>query len=362
VKIKPALLIFIIVIALLFNCGKSDETYTIEIKDGVKYIHNHTPLWGDTLKVALEFVQKIGELDGDDENYLLYKPYDLVRDADENTYILDNGNYRIQKFDRNGKYLATIGRKGQGPGEFGFSKKLEMDSKGNLYVADLNGCLILTNDGKEINRIVFLREFSCVTRAGNILNNTSNNAAENIARDCPLISLYDADGNFIKAFGERKDYGDRLRTLFGNYYGLYVDKDDNIYAAFDDQNRIEKYSPGGNLIFRTDRPINIELGVDEEHSIIFEPGRGILSFYRLTAGIGIDHKNRIWVKTYKKLKEEGDNPTDYFELEIFDNDGILLGNLPIPQNFNYMRIFQDLVYLIDRDEEMCVYEYKIVEK
>jgi len=53
---------------------------------------------------------------------------------------------------------------------------------------------------------------------------------------------------------------------------------------------------------------------------------------------------------------------DYLEFEIFDNGGVLIGKLPIPQNFNHMRIFNDRLYLIDRNEEMCVYEYKIVEK
>ncbi|RMF63310.1 MAG: 6-bladed beta-propeller, partial [Calditrichaeota bacterium] len=35
-----------------------------------------------------------------------------------NIYVLDGGNCRIQKFDAQGNYSLTIGRKGQGPGEF----------------------------------------------------------------------------------------------------------------------------------------------------------------------------------------------------------------------------------------------------
>jgi len=116
-KTKPALFIFITVIAVVFNCSNSDETYTIEIKDDVNYVNNHASVWGDEPKVALEFVQQFGKLESEDENYLLYRPVDVARDSEGNIYILEMGNTRIQKFDRNGTYIMTIGRKGAGPGD-----------------------------------------------------------------------------------------------------------------------------------------------------------------------------------------------------------------------------------------------------
>ena len=80
---------------LLFFCGKSDKTYTIEIKDGVKHIHNHAPLWGDEPKVSLKFVQKIGEYDAKDENYQFYDPFEVARDSEGNIYVVDGGNRRV---------------------------------------------------------------------------------------------------------------------------------------------------------------------------------------------------------------------------------------------------------------------------
>jgi hypothetical protein len=47
------------------------------------------------------------------------------------------GNARIQKYDSSGRYLQTIGRKGQGPGEFQFPSQLAFDSEGNLWIQDL---------------------------------------------------------------------------------------------------------------------------------------------------------------------------------------------------------------------------------
>ena len=60
---------------------------------------------------------KIGELETEDENIAFHIPSDIVIDEQGNIYILDSGNHRIQKFDPEGNYLASFGRKGQGPGE-----------------------------------------------------------------------------------------------------------------------------------------------------------------------------------------------------------------------------------------------------
>ncbi|MGZ8949071.1 MAG: 6-bladed beta-propeller [Candidatus Aminicenantales bacterium] len=41
----------------------------------------------------------------------------FVVDQQGSIYVLDRKNYRVQAFDSQGKYLRTIGRKGQGPGD-----------------------------------------------------------------------------------------------------------------------------------------------------------------------------------------------------------------------------------------------------
>ena len=59
----------------------------------------------------------------------LQLPGDVAVDKAGNIYILDSGNARIQKFGPDGKYLATIGRKGQGPGEFILPDGLDIDKR-----------------------------------------------------------------------------------------------------------------------------------------------------------------------------------------------------------------------------------------
>jgi hypothetical protein len=58
-------------------------------------------------------------------------------------------NNRIVKYSREGRYLTSWGRKGSAPGEFDLPHSLAMDSRGRLFVADLNNFRVqaFTQDG-----------------------------------------------------------------------------------------------------------------------------------------------------------------------------------------------------------------------
>src|SRR5262249_17234329 len=86
-------------------------------------------------------------------------PTDVVTDpsngdvyvAESHTDVTDpNLVGRISVFDRNGKFLRTIGKAGTGPGEFRTPHALEFDSRGRLVVADRHNhrIQILTKDGR----------------------------------------------------------------------------------------------------------------------------------------------------------------------------------------------------------------------
>jgi DNA-binding beta-propeller fold protein YncE len=62
------------------------------------------------------------------------------------------GNARIVKFDKNGKFIKAWGKKGMGPGEFDAPHTLAFDSRGRLFVGDRqnNRIQIFDQDGKFI--------------------------------------------------------------------------------------------------------------------------------------------------------------------------------------------------------------------
>ena len=377
---KSVYVIAILSFCLNLVCSRGEENYTVEIKDGVRYVHNNAPAWGDTLKVALEFVLKIGELESEDENYLLFEVLDVNLDSEGNIYVVDAGNFRVQKYDPEGKYLATYGRKGQGPGEFGFPRTIDLDSDGNMYIYDQfkGRILVLSQDGTELRsfklgkrtaefRILKSGEFITKNLSG-IPRDSFTAISEPITEyTLPVAQIYDKEGELLREFGKPFDYKDIIiNTSMGNMFYFTTDQNDYIYLAFQHQNRIEKYSSEGELLFTADRPLNYEISrpktivkesVDGRPQSITMPRMNMVS-----NSIGTDHKGRIWVMTYRKQRVR-DDPDPYLELEIYDNDGILLYEILWAEEFTpySMHMFGNRVFFTDLDG-ISVYEYKIIEK
>jgi sugar lactone lactonase YvrE len=68
----------------------------------------------------------------------LNNPYGLTLDAAGNVWVADGRNHRIEKYDANGKFLATIGSYGTGDGQFVTPTWVNFDASGNYYVAETN--------------------------------------------------------------------------------------------------------------------------------------------------------------------------------------------------------------------------------
>ncbi|MCH7783787.1 hypothetical protein IID62_12055, partial [candidate division KSB1 bacterium] len=66
---------------IIFSCS-TEATYTVEIIDGVRTVHNIKPVYEGDSKISLEFVRQIGELDGDDENLQFFVPSVIDFDID----------------------------------------------------------------------------------------------------------------------------------------------------------------------------------------------------------------------------------------------------------------------------------------
>lgn len=63
-------------------------------------------------------------------------PRDLVVGKDGRLYIVDSGNFRVQVFDRDGKFMKTFGSIGRQVGQFSRPKEIAADQSGNIYVVD----------------------------------------------------------------------------------------------------------------------------------------------------------------------------------------------------------------------------------
>lgn len=142
------LLIFVLIVP--FSCKQNNSEWkgTIGIEDGIRVINNpEKSLYGE---ISFNLIEDLSIGSSDDENYLFYSVVDIALDRKDNIYILEYGNNRIQKFNRKGEYLLTIGRKGQGPGEFESPYKILIDEDDNIYVSDDRKIKIFNSEGKHL--------------------------------------------------------------------------------------------------------------------------------------------------------------------------------------------------------------------
>jgi DNA-binding beta-propeller fold protein YncE len=63
-------------------------------------------------------------------------PRDAVVGPDGTLYVVDGGNFRIQVFDTDGKFVKTFGSIGRQTGNFARPKEIAADREGNIYVVD----------------------------------------------------------------------------------------------------------------------------------------------------------------------------------------------------------------------------------
>lgn len=170
----------------------------IEIKNGIKIIKNpEKPLYG---KIALELEKDLVIGDSSDQNTLFYYRISADTDRQGNIFIWDPNSFRIQKFDKTGKFLQTIGRKGEGPGEFmePFSLTFKVDDNGNLFVKDSAKIHFFDAHGrfqKFIPVSTNTRQFMIMAE-GNILRNHYTFARDQMSED---VILTDSNGKILKA-------------------------------------------------------------------------------------------------------------------------------------------------------------------
>jgi sugar lactone lactonase YvrE len=172
--------------------------------------------------------------DGPDE---FNQPSDVITASNGDIFVADghggNTNARIVKFDKNGKFIKSWGKKGTGPGEFDTPHSLAMDSKGRLFVADRNNnrLQIFNQDGKFLEEWKQFSRISGLYIRNDILyaaDSESNNARHpGWKRGIRIGSV--KDGKVTAFIPDPEPNPDRVATSAAE--GVAVDAKDNIYGA-----------------------------------------------------------------------------------------------------------------------------------
>ena len=166
----------------------------------------------------------------------------VTTDRNGNVYVTDNGNSRVQVFDKNGNYLRQFGTAGSGDGQFDYPTAIKIGPDGNVYVLDTNNYRVevFTKSGAYIRQID-------VSEAGYSEGMAINSQGDIYITDCDThssVRIYAQNGSYLRALGEDGS-GD---GQFDCSYAVTIDKNDNVYIADASNYRVQVFNKDDNFI------------------------------------------------------------------------------------------------------------------
>jgi DNA-binding beta-propeller fold protein YncE len=170
---------------------------------------------------------------GDDERHF-NRPTDVAFAKNGDFYVSDGyGNSRVVKFDRDGKFLLSWGRKGKADGEFDLPHAVRVDSKGNVYVADRENDRIQVFDpnGKFLRKMGGVAPFGLfITREDTLF--VADGRANRVVK-------MTAEGKLLASFGEKGT----APGQFDMAHAVTVGRDGAVYVCDINGKRVQKFVP-----------------------------------------------------------------------------------------------------------------------
>ena len=161
------------------------------------------------------------------------RPTDIAINASNNkVYVVDYENHNVQVLNSDLTFSSTFGKKGSDKGQFNSPCGVACDSTGKVYVADTGNYRIqvFTAEGK------FLRMFKRQNKPYYVAVDTSGMVYISEAGN-HLISVLTSEGHFVVSFGKR---GKRLGD-FNRPHGLAVDSNGVVYVCDYENNRVQMF-------------------------------------------------------------------------------------------------------------------------
>jgi len=237
------------------------------------------------MRIVFEEDLTIGVVEGD-ENYMFGMRVYFNVDDEGNIYVTDWDRKRIQKYNPQGKYIQTIGRKGQGPGEFQNVWVPRFDKDSNIYVTDIAGHRISFFDKKGI----FLKQIKIPSVSSSLYMNSrgyfvTTKSLHIEEKDgnkfTSIFGLYDEKFNIISEIHretwepkaptgrDTKSMAQFLANIMSDMafkptYRYMLTKDDFLYFGYPEKYEICIFSSEGKLIKKIQREYDL-IKISKKH-------------------------------------------------------------------------------------------------
>jgi len=184
--------------------------------------------------------QKIHIFDGSDGTHKLsfggygrsngefQNPCGVVCDKEDNIFVADSENNRVQVFDKDGGYLYGFGCYGSDRGQFNLPTQIRMDKYENLYIADYfnNRIQVMDKSGRFIRMI---GSDDQLTNPGTVCVDEWDNTY--VTDDKHLISVFNRAGELLYQIGTAGEFSDP--------WGMCIDKTNKLITCEFSQDRIQ---------------------------------------------------------------------------------------------------------------------------
>jgi len=196
------------------------------------------------------FLSRLGDEAGEAEGQFYY-PRGLASTSQGDLVVVDSNNHRVQKFDKDGQFLTVWGKfgfawKGALQGIFDSPWGVAVDKEDNIYVADTlnNRVQKYTSDGEPIlmwgkegafdGAFFYCRDIA-VDFAGNVyVTDEINNR----------VQKFDGRGNFLSKWGKEGNGPGQ----FNAPWGITLDALGNVYVVDTNNHRIQKFTNHGAFV------------------------------------------------------------------------------------------------------------------
>ena len=207
-------------------------------------------------------------------DFTLDGPVGIVMDSQDNMIVVEQFNHRIHKISPDGKSIKMTGSEGNGSGEFSNPRGIAIDENDNLYVVDtgnsrvqvfspdLEFIMTFGKEGMGNGEFYYPRGIALDKDANLYIADTFHNQ----------IQVLTKDGLFLRKFGVG---GNEIGQFDGTRY-LTFDSENNLYVSDYKNAKIVKFDKNDQFV--------VEFGNEEDRANLSYP-----------EGIAIDSRDYIYI-------------------------------------------------------------------
>jgi hypothetical protein len=288
------------------------------------------------------------------ENAVIASARSLAVDEAENIYVLDEKDFAVKVFDKNGAFLRRFAQRGKGPGDLDKPSRISIDRSKNALMI-VNGTLGLSFfsfDG------TFLKNFAAeeAKRAQYARADSIGRVVLNSIRTQDIDHRWDVLSKFESESGPPIEV---KNTTLGSPYDFLMplvywdlDEKDHIYYGYPKAYEIEIFDPQNKIIKRILKDYDpVEPGAEVKAQIaqtmkLMTPSLAsktfVSKYHSAFINFIVDEQGRLFVSSWEKVGKD-------YVYDVFDPEGRFIAKFTLP--FRPVLFKKGRLYCIEEDAD-----------